>query len=150
MHFNSLNPKEFHPDQIARFIEMFERQGWSGPHTSEGRLLSHALNYCVEQGIPYTLMFVPKAGYYVKRAYPDNFVPADIVDNFKQELQAVRDSTGEPLDEDVYGMLYDMEKAPNVTTPAKHFATVIEIAMGDEVQMEVGEDFVSSTRKPEA
>ena len=108
MHFKTLAADEFRPEVIASCIALFERDDESGPHSTEGRLLSHVLNHCVAKDIPFTLMFVPKAGYYVKRAYPDYFVPTSVVTDLKAELQAVESRTGDDYS-DTYGMLYDME-----------------------------------------
>jgi len=148
MHFKTLAANEFRPEVIASLIALFERNGESGPHSTEGRLLSHILNHCVANDIPFTVMFVPKAGYYVKRAYPDNFVPTPIVDDLKAELQAVESRTGDEYS-DTYGMLYDMETLPDTKTRGERFLEVIETSkVLDGFLVETGHDVVRITRIP--
>lgn len=149
MHFKTLAPVEFEQDSIDRFIALFERKGESGPHSTEGRLLSHVLNHCVANDIPFTVMFVPKAGYYIKRAYPDNFVPKSVVDDCKFVLQQVANQTGADIS-DTYGLLYDMETVPDTQSRAEALADVLAAALGSDVYaITPGHDTVSISRKPE-
>ena len=62
----------------ADAIRIFEKLGESGPHSLEGIGLDSILNHCTTNDIPFTLVFVPHGGYYVKRGVVDGVMPAPI------------------------------------------------------------------------
>lgn len=53
--------------QVHRAIAGFMKDGKSGLHSERGVLLSHILNHCVQNGIPFVLRFQP-GGYYLERS----------------------------------------------------------------------------------
>lgn len=60
-------------------IRCFEKNGESGPHSTEGWLLSHILNHCIENKIAFSLVCVPDAGYYIKQGVVQNIAPPVIL-----------------------------------------------------------------------
>lgn len=73
----------FDPLTIQMMIECFTETGESGPHSSEGWVLSHILNHCHDTGIPFTLVFLPNMGYYVKREATDGVIPEEMKPSFE-------------------------------------------------------------------
>lgn len=51
---------------IKRTIKEFEEKGGS-QHSPLGTLLAPLLNHCVNKAIPFTLLYLPGGGYYVKK-----------------------------------------------------------------------------------
>lgn len=108
MRYASTATGTFPTSREQEVIALFLKNGESGPHSSSGLLLYAVCNHCVANDIPFTLVFVPKAGYYIRKDYPDGFMTERAVGILKKELEWRADSTGEPVDENIFGMLYDL------------------------------------------
>lgn len=63
---------------IDSAIRSFDSLGESGPHSPEGWVLSHILNHCVTNEIPFTLAYVAGRGYYLKRGVVAGVMPQPI------------------------------------------------------------------------
>lgn len=72
-------------EAIDSAIRIFDKLGESGPHSTDGWLLSHILNHCTENGIPFTLASVPNGGFYVKRGVVEGVMPAPIQATLEQK-----------------------------------------------------------------
>lgn len=69
---------------IQMIIECFNSYGESGPHSPEGWALSHILEHCHANSIPFTLVFHPENGYYLKREIFPGVVPEEMREAFER------------------------------------------------------------------
>ena len=81
--FTSGVGEDFDALTIQMMIEAFDCNEESGPHSTEGWVLSHILNHCHHNDIPFTLVFLPKKGYYVKRKAVDGIIPETMKQSFE-------------------------------------------------------------------
>ena len=63
---------------IYSCIKSFMESDQSGPHAPEGWILSHLLNYCSDNNIPFTLCHMPDGYFYVKKGGDTEFIPEQI------------------------------------------------------------------------
>lgn len=75
--------EEFDALTIQLMIEAFDANEESGPHSTDGWVLSHILNHCHANDIPFTLVFLPQKGYYVKRAVVEGVIPVEMLPSFE-------------------------------------------------------------------
>lgn len=75
--------EEFEPLFIQTMIECFNENRESGPHSTEGWVLSHILNYCHTNHIAFTLVSIPEKGYYVKRGIVSGVIPPEMLESFE-------------------------------------------------------------------
>lgn len=75
----------FDDSAVSMALDCFEEHGESGPHSPEGWMLSKILNFCVKQGIPFTLVHIPNKGYYVKRGVVAGIVPIEVQESFDED-----------------------------------------------------------------
>ena len=56
-----------HKKMIEMSIKNFEERGFSS-HSPFGHFLAHICNHCVRKRIPFTLMYVPGSGWFIKKS----------------------------------------------------------------------------------
>ena len=74
--------EDFDAHTIQLMIEAFDENQESGPYSTDGWVLSHILNHCHAKNIPFTLVFLPNKGYYVKREVVAGVIPAEMIPSF--------------------------------------------------------------------
>ncbi len=75
--------EDFDALTIQMMIEAFDINEESGPHSTDGWVLSHILNHCHAKNIPFTLVFLPEKGYYVKRDVVEGVIPEEMKQSFE-------------------------------------------------------------------
>lgn len=75
----------FEEELVEDVIRCFDEHGESGPHSHEGRLLSHILNHCYKNDIPFSLVYLPNRCYYVVRGVVDGVMPAEVKRSFEED-----------------------------------------------------------------
>jgi hypothetical protein len=70
MRFNTSSDKPLAHNSraVKQAVERFKKTGRSGLHSSRGVLLSHVLNYCVENKISFILSYFGDGGFYLTRS----------------------------------------------------------------------------------
>lgn len=75
--------EQFDYETIEMLIECFHENGESGPHSTEGWGLTHILNHCIVTAVPFTLVFLPAKGYYIKKGALDGVIPEEMRPSFE-------------------------------------------------------------------
>lgn len=71
---------------IDCMIKCFTMNGESGPHSPQGGMLCHILNHCHASDIPFTLVYMPRKGYYVVRGMVDGVMPQEVRLSLESDL----------------------------------------------------------------